>query len=241
MWKYIVLFFKMGFPLLNFNRKCKYYARHKDKYSFAERYHYVHEFALRFEKVIQKNIVIENQDIINKEHGGRIYIANHQSMDDIITLLSLSKKPLIFISKIENQKKFLIGNACRAIDTYFIDRNDARQSLKVLKEAAMKAKNENCDLVLFPEGTRSKDLHVHEFKSALNNLTFQAKVEVVRVALGNTIQTLKWGKYKPYPVYVKVFEPLSYDYYLEHKNDFIKICQETIAQQVELFLKENTL
>ena len=97
------------------------------------------------------------------------------------------------------------------------------------------------DVVLFPEGTRSKDLIVHEFKSALNNLVLNAKSEIVLIAIHNTTQTFKFkAKYKKYPVYVKIFNPMSYQYFLDNKKDFSNYEKKLIESELKFtnLLKE---
>ena len=178
------------------------------------------------------------KEIIEQPHGGRIYITNHQSMDDICTMIELSKKPIRFISKIENQNVFALGNAAKSLDCFFIDRNDVRQSLKVLKEAAIAAQNGD-DVLLFPEGTRSKTGEVLEFKSALTNLVQMAKVEVVIVALDKTTLSLKKRAYRPFHVKARVCKPISYETFLEHKQDFTTYAQEILKQELAKIREEN--
>lgn len=241
MWKYICMVVKLFFPIISCWFKCRKYSKHKERYSLEERYNYVRSIAIKFNKVLKKDVNITNYEVMKANHSnyGRIYVCNHQSIDDIITLLAISEKNLIFISKKENKKSLFLRPIFSAIDVLYIDRNDPRQSIKVLKEAADLAYNQKMDVVLFPEGTRSKDLIVHEFKSALNNLVLNAKSEIVLIAIHNTTQTFKFkAKYKKYPVYVKIFNPMSYQYFLDNKKDFSKISQELISQQVEIFKKE---
>ena len=219
MWKYICMIIKLFFPIISCWFKCRKYSKHKERYSLEERYNYVRSVAIKFNKVLKKDVNITNYEVMKTDHSnhGRIYVC-----------------------KKENKKSLFLRPIFSAIDVLYIDRNDPRQSIKVLKEAADLAYNQKMDVVLFPEGTRSKDLIVHEFKSALNNLVLNAKSEIVLIAIHNTTQTFKFkAKYKKYPVYVKIFNPMSYQYFLDNKKDFSKISQELISQQVEIFKKES--
>jgi 1-acyl-sn-glycerol-3-phosphate acyltransferase len=47
-----------------------------------------------------------------------------------------------------------------------IDREDRRQSLRAIKEMAENAQERNVSVVIFPEGTRSRDGALQEFKRA---------------------------------------------------------------------------
>ncbi len=225
------------FPIISVILKINKHVKHKEKYSLEYRYIHIQKFIKKLAKVEKKSIHCDGFEIINKPHGGRIYIANHQSMDDICTMIELSKKPLRFISKIENEHSFVLGKAAQSIDAFFIDRNDVRQSLRVLKEAAKAAMNGQ-DIFLFPEGTRSNDGEVLEFKSALTNLVSMAKVEVVIIALDNTTQSLKKTKYKPFSVKVKVCKPISYQTFLEHKNDFTEYTRNILKDELKQLRSE---
>jgi len=94
------------------------------------------------------------------------------------------------------------------------------------------------DIFLFPEGTRSNDGEVLEFKSALTNLVSIAKVEVVIIALDNTTQSLKKTKYKPFSVKVKVCKPISYQTFLEHKNDFTEYTRNILKDELKQLRSE---
>ena len=103
----------------------------------------------------------------------------------------------------------------------FIDREDVRQSLKVCKEAG-KLIQEGKDIVIFAEGTRSKDGNVAPFKAALSSIVTYSKGETVLVCMHNTEYPLKW-KWITYPkvrVNVKFFEPLSFDYFMSNRKNF---------------------
>lgn len=237
MFKWFCMIFKLFFPLTSILTRLKKYIKHKDKYPLQFRYDEVRNFMLKLQKATKKKIEVHNYEIMDKPHGGRIYVMNHISMDDICTMIQISQKPLHFISKIENEKAIAIGTGCKGIDAYFIDRNDARQSLRVLKQAADAAKHGE-DIFLFPEGTRSKTGEVLEFKSALNNLINMAKVEVVLMAIDNTPKTFsKKEKYKPFTVKVRICEPISYEEYLEKKDDFAEYARQRVAAELAIIRK----
>lgn len=239
MFKWFCMICKLFFPFLFLLPKLKKHAKHKEKYSLEFRYQTVRNFIKKLSKAEKKSIDCYQKEIIDRPHGGRIYITNHQSMDDICTMVELSKKPIRFISKIENQNVFALGNAAKSIDCFFIDRHDVRQSLKVLKEAALAAQNGD-DILLFPEGTRSKTGEVLEFKSALTNLVQMAKVEVVIVALDKTVLSLKKRKYKPFSVQARVCQPISYETFLEHKHDFTTYAHDLLKQELAILRKEQS-
>ena len=49
----------------------------------------------------------------------------------------------------------------------------------------------------------------------------------------------KWFTYPKVPVNVKVFEPLDYQFFLEHRKEFPKITREMVQNQLDEFRKES--
>lgn len=237
MFKWFCVICVVIFPIIPLFFKLRKFARHKDRYSLEYRYEDIRKFVKKLNKAFKKRIHCHNYEIINNPHGGRIYICNHQSMDDVLTLFELSKKPLAFISKIENKNIIALGNAIKAIECFSIDRDDARQSLRVLRDAA-KAAQDGRDILLFPEGTRSLDGEILEFKSALSMLVGMAKVETVIIAIDGTAKTLKRTRYKKVDISVRVCEPISYEQYLEHKNDFNEYCRDIMKNELAIIRNE---
>jgi len=61
-----------------------------------------------------------------------------------------------FIAKKEMKKWPAIGRWMRSFDCIFLDRKNARQGMKDMKDAISKIKKGH-SYVIFPEGSRSKD------------------------------------------------------------------------------------
>lgn len=239
--KYIIGGLRAIFPIIFGCIKCSYMSHHKDKYPLEVRYAKARRLAIYVNRCFRAHLIIENKQIVDDNHQhGRIYICNHQTVFDILAMFELSERPITFISKKENKKVPFLNVVSNCIDTLYIDRNDVRQSIKICKQAAELALNENRDIVLFPEGTRSKDGRVHEFRSALISLVSNSKVEVVMVCLYNSKGPLKFRfiKYPKEYVKVKVFEPLSYEYFLENKKTFAEYTRNAIQEQYDLYDKE---
>lgn len=211
--------------------------RKKDKYPLQYRYNIVRKTIRWVNKFLRVNMNVINKDIITTPHeDGRVYVSNHFSVYEILALVELSSKPLIFISKKENLKVPFLSAHLKAIDTLCIDRKDARQSLKVCKQAGIYAKN-GYDVVIFAEGTRSKDGNVGAFKAALPSIIHYSEVQTILVCMHNTKKPLSWHwiKYPKEKVNIRFFKPLSYDFYLQNKKEFNVITHDIIQKQLDYF------
>ena len=140
---------------------------------------------------------------INKQNlpTGRsiIFISNHQSMADIPPLIYyLRKYHAKFISKIELTKGIpSISYNLRHGGGANIDRNDPRQSITEIVKLANRMKENNWSVVIFPEGTRSKDGLVKPFQSAgvAAILKKCPGALIVPIAIDNSWKMIQYGYY----------------------------------------------
>lgn len=228
----------MWYSIIKIRLKCGKMLKNLDKYPLEVRYTEVRKVILKLQKSLKKNFIVEGIENLDEKQN-YLFLANHQSIDDILSFISESEKPVIFISKKENEKAFILGVICRCINCFFIDRKDARQSLRILKEAAQFATSNKYNIVLFPEGTRSKDGQVHEFKSATNHLIQATKYNIAPVVLYNTTRTFKITKYKPFDVIFKILKPITFEEFLENKKDFCETTRKLLADNLAILKGAN--
>lgn len=238
--KYLLLII-LAVPRILYSQIVLFHMRlHKNKYSLKQRYDVLRKTAIWVNKLTRANLDVINKEIITTPHEkGRVYVSNHLSLFDCLAYIELSTKPLIFISKKENSKIPILRNHILAIDSLFIDRKDARQSLRVCKQAGLLAKENNLDVVIFAEGTRSKNGNVAPFKAAFPTIIHYGEVETVLLCIYNSTAPLKFNIFK-YPkanVKIKVFKPLSYQFYKVNKKEYNNITHDIIAKQLEKFQK----
>jgi 1-acyl-sn-glycerol-3-phosphate acyltransferase len=107
-------------------------------------------------------LTVEGREFINKGES-YIFVTNHQSMFDIPILMQAAPANIRFIYKKSLTQIPLFGWAMYLSGYIPIDRDDARAAMKTLKDAAKRLKH-GISLVIFPEGTRSEDGKLGEFK-----------------------------------------------------------------------------
>ncbi len=142
--------------------------------------------------------------------GGAVLVVNHQSLVDIPLLLSAFPRPVKFLAKRELGEIPLFGKAMAAAGNLFIDRDDPRDAVHMLRDAGERLRAGQL-LVVFPEGTRSGDGRVGEFKPGAFFLAQRSGAPVVPVYIDGGRRALPKGAlwFRPAELSVRVLAPLS--------------------------------
>ncbi|MCX7832700.1 MAG: 1-acyl-sn-glycerol-3-phosphate acyltransferase [Ignavibacteria bacterium] len=140
-----------------------------------------------------------------------LYISNHQSYMDIPILMKALPGNIRFVYKKSINKIPLFGWAMYLAGYIPIDRSDVRDAIKSLKKAS-KLLKKGLSLVIFPEGTRSSDGAIHEFKKGLTIIAEEAKCNLVPVTIKGSYEILPRGtsKIKSGTVKVKIDRPIEF-------------------------------
>ena len=112
------------------------------------------------------------------ENEARVFITNHRSHYDIPSIVVATGLRLHFITKKELFSIPLFGRGMRALDMIEIDRSDKSKALSSMENAARMVR-EGRNVLVFAEGTRSKDgKSMQPFKKGGFHLALQAQVPV---------------------------------------------------------------
>jgi 1-acyl-sn-glycerol-3-phosphate acyltransferase len=114
-----------------------------------------------------------------------IFMGNHQSNFDILTLYAALPVHFSWIAKEELFKIPFFGYAMRRAGYIPLDRSDGRRALKSMDEAARKIRN-GVSVIVFPEGTRSLDGNLLPFKRGGFLLAAKAGVPIVPFTINGT-------------------------------------------------------
>lgn len=114
-----------------------------------------------------------------------IYMANHQSNFDIPVLLAHLPVQFRWLAKAELFKIPLFGLAMKRVGYISIDRSDFRSAVKSLKKAAETIRK-GTSVVIFPEGTRSLDGKIHDYKKGGFIMAIDSQVPIVPVVIHGT-------------------------------------------------------
>ncbi|MDH3620123.1 MAG: HAD-IB family hydrolase [Gammaproteobacteria bacterium] len=143
-------------------------------------------------------------------HRPAVFIFNHQSAMDMLITAKLLREDIVGVAKKEVQSQPLIGPVLKFAGTVFVDRSNVGDPRAAL-EPAIEALEEGKSVVIAPEGTRSKDGTLGDFKRGAFHLARQAGVPIVPIVIHNAVDALpnKSMVIRPAEVKVTVLEPID--------------------------------
>ncbi len=139
-----------------------------------------------------------------------LFIGNHTSYFDIITTYPIMKRPTGFVAKKEIKKIPILPWVMHFVRCLFLDRENPRAGLQTILKAAEYIQD-GISIVIFPEGTRSKDGTLGEFKEGSFKIATKAKCPVVPMGIIGTPDVFEkhtpWMK--PAKVTINFGKPVS--------------------------------
>jgi 1-acyl-sn-glycerol-3-phosphate acyltransferase len=142
--------------------------------------------------------------------GPCLLVVNHQSLFDIPTLFLAVPGRTRFVAKQSLFRIPFLGWAMRASGCIPIDRGNRARAVRSLMHAAHRVRG-GTSVVLFAEGTRSRDGRLAPFKKGGFHLALQAGVPVVPIAISGSFRRLAPGtlRVRPGTVAVRIAPPLD--------------------------------
>ena len=136
-------------------------------------------------KVFQIDMEVEGRENLPAESNGKLVVmCNHQSQLDIPTLVAALNRRLGFVAKKELSRIPLLSFWMKEVGCVFIDRSDRTGAHRALEKAA--AEIGLHPLVVFPEGTRSKDGRLLPLKLGGFRLALLSGADVLPVLIQGT-------------------------------------------------------
>lgn len=144
---------------------------------------------------------------------GQAYVltANHLSYMDTPVVLGHLPVPFRFMAKKGLFQVPFLGNHLERAGHLPVVLDNPREGVKLLGEAARLINERNMSVLVFPEGGRSADGHLQEFKDGAFYLAIKAGIPVAPIALIGTYEMLPFGSglMKPGPVTMRIAPPIG--------------------------------
>ncbi len=153
---------------------------------------------------------VTTKGVENLPAEGAILVANHQSLVDIPLLVAAFDREVRFLAKAELGRIPVFGPAMRAAGNLFVDREDPRDAVRVIREAGGAMRRGEM-IVIFPEGTRSADGSIGEFKPGAFFIARKTGAPLVPVYVGGSAAALPKGTLvtRPAALVARVLPPVA--------------------------------
>jgi len=204
--------FKFVYPIIRYWGKVTFYAT---------------GFRLDYEERVQLN---------PKENY--VFIANHTSMMDIMTVLTVLKHhPIVFVGKAELQKIPIFGRIYKRI-CISVDRSSLRSRAQVIPDAMHKL-NQNLSIFIFPEGGVSDDTSIvlDKFKDGAFNIAIETQTPIAILSIDGLKEMFPFDWFKGYPGKVKVklldIVPTEGKTIKEHRSQIKDYTYNIIRKEIE--------
>lgn len=114
-----------------------------------------------------------------------LYVSNHRSYFDIVTLYPLTNNTTGFVAKKEMEKFPFVHRWMMYMNCQFLDRDNIKAGLKTILDCIATVKN-GCSICIFPEGTRTPGDEMLEFKEGSFKIAEKSGCPIIPVAITNT-------------------------------------------------------
>jgi 1-acyl-sn-glycerol-3-phosphate acyltransferase len=173
---------------------------------------------------------VEGREKIRRD-AAYVIVANHQSLLDILVLFRLFVH-FKWVSKIENFRVPFIGWNM-SLNRYVKLRRGSRESIARMMQACEQTLAAGNSIMMFPEGTRSRDGHLQPFKPGAFTLAQRTGVPILPIVVEGTARALPkrgfvlQGRHE---IRVRVLDEIPYASFADRPVEAVsEAVRETIA------------
>lgn len=166
--------------------------------------------------------------------GSLLIIPNHQGHFDYPVLFSLIPRHFIFMIKKELLDVPFFGKTLKIAGYIPVDR-EGRMSVHRAMEKVAQALERGKAVVVFPEGTRTWDGKIGEFKVGAFLLAIKLGVPILPVAISGSFGIMRRHTWQIYPkrVKVKIGEVIKVEKHENVGHEQLKKIMQQVNQQIE--------
>jgi 1-acyl-sn-glycerol-3-phosphate acyltransferase len=144
--------------------------------------------------IFRIRITVKGEDRLDRSRH-YIYVSNHASGFDIPAVLAGLNDQIRIVLKKELTRIPIWGWALKYGYYIPIDRSNAKNALQSLEQAARRMR-EGASVLLFAEGTRTRDGNLQPFKRGAFSLAVKSEVPVVPLTINNSYGIQPKGEFR---------------------------------------------
>lgn len=154
-------------------------------------------------------VVVHGRENI-REGVPQVVASNHISWFDVFALAAVIEVPYHFVAKKELLKIPLFGAAMEGAGHITIDRSNRERAIESLRQAGEKIRRSPGAVVIFPEGTRSRNGKLQPFKKGAFVLAAESGVAIVPTAVTGSYEIMAKGSWRirPRTIHIHFLPPI---------------------------------
>lgn len=185
-------------------------ASSDDRVDYDLSHRYAQNLSEGFKRIFRIRHVIEGAERLTA-HQPCVYIANHRSNLDLVTMCEIFPPRTLVIGKREVLKAPLFGRIFRRGGNVAINRKDPDESRLGMEQARSRLNEEGLSIFMFPEGTRNYG-RMLPFKKGAFRLALDAGVPLVPLVCAVTPGWLRGDRLfvaREVEVLIRVLDPID--------------------------------
>lgn len=181
-------------------------------------------------------VTVIGREKINKNQS-YVIVANHQSHYDIFVIYGWMPVDFRWVMKIQLLKVPFLGYSCYKIGHVFIDRSNPEKAKETINAAKDRIKG-GTSIMFFPEGTRSNDGSLREFKKGAFKFALDMNLPILPVTIVGSRNVLPARSLKLFPGRAKliVHDPIDITGYSEDRmEELMAIARQRIDEGLQKY------
>lgn len=180
---------------------------------------------------------------IKKRGSPRIYVLNHSSIFDIILIFLMPDCPKILVK--ESYTKIpILGSIIKLNGHIVVKNNQNQESGEDFYENIVKQLKSGDTIVIFPEGTRSKDGTISRFKNGAFKIAYDTQADIIPIVVDcwNIVRPKDGIWFRENRLHFKILDTLDYDNYKKIEiREFSKNLRDEMANELFSIRDERSL
>ncbi len=163
-----------------------------------------------------------------------IFMANHQSNFDILALFAGLPVQFRWLAKAELFRIPIFAQGMKGCGYICIDRSNREAAFQSIREAADKIRN-GVSVMIFPEGTRSRDGKLLPFKKGGFVLAMDSGVPIVPMVITGSLSVMpkKQLRIKSGHIFLEILKPIdNASLEIKNKDELLQVVRQAILEEL---------
>ncbi len=174
-------------------------------------------------------VTVSGRENIDK-NTSYVFVANHQGAYDIFSIYGYLNHQFRWMMKKELRKIPIVGYSCQVSGQIYVDNSSPHAIAKTMEKAEQQLSG-GMSLVVFPEGARTPDGHLHRFKRGAYKLAMEFNLPVVPVTIDGSYEVMPRTTIIPRPghIHLTIHKPIVAGSDGHKERELMELSRQAIA------------